>query len=83
MPGIIPYILDMGSARCGAPTGRNSMEQYQVTATIKGYVAAIVFVRANSAAEAIESAEMGMVERHDKLRAELVRAQSEDDYRDD
>ena len=48
------------------------MPQYQVTATYKGYVAAIVFVRAESVKAAIESAEIGMVARHDKIRAELV-----------
>ena len=48
------------------------MEQYRVTATIKGFVVAIVFVRAESAAEAIESAKMGIAQRYDKIRAELV-----------
>lgn len=54
------------------------MSQYQVTATIKGYRAALVFVDADSAADAIDSANMSIFARFDKIRAEVVGAGAED-----
>lgn len=54
------------------------MSQYQVTATIKGYIAAIVFVDAASAADAIDSAKMDISSRFDKIRAEVVGGNVED-----
>lgn len=54
------------------------MEQYQVTATYKGYVAAIVFVDAESAKAAIELAQMSIVQKHTSIRAAPVASWSDD-----
>lgn len=46
-------------------------QQYKVTATINGYVAARVFVDADSDAAAIDLAKMSIVSRFNKIRAEI------------
>ena len=54
------------------------MTQYQVTATYKGYIAAIVFIEAESASEAIDSAKMSISSRFNKIRAQVVGDDAED-----
>jgi hypothetical protein len=68
------YITSMGSAMCEARNGENTMTQYKVTATFKGYIAAIIFNRADSAADAVRQAKLHIVARFDKIRAEPVSA---------